>query len=68
MKGKSKEEILAQAEAFSRLHGNELELIKVYAADFRDIINDFEAAHGRVPTADDLLWLESQRKGRDITE
>ncbi|MDF7801862.1 hypothetical protein P4C99_20460 [Pontiellaceae bacterium B1224] len=64
----TKEENRSQAEAFRRMHGNELELIKVYAADFRDIITEFEIANGRVPTADDLLWLESQRKGRDITE
>lgn len=63
-----KEENRSQAEAFSRMHGNELELIRVYASDFRDIITEFEAIHGRVPTADDLLWLESQRRGRDITQ
>jgi hypothetical protein len=27
----------------------------------------FESTYGRVPTADDLLWIESQRQGRDIT-
>lgn len=64
----TKEENRTQAEAFRRMQGNELELIRVYAADFRDIITEFEAATGRVPSADDLLWLESQRKGRDITE
>ena len=64
---RTRDEILAQAEALSRMSGNELELIKEYAADFREIIIDFERRHGRVPTADDLLWIESERSGRDIT-
>ncbi len=48
------------------MQGNELELITLYAADFRHIITDFQSSHGRVPTADELLWTESQLKGRDI--
>ena len=68
MKKYVKEENRAQAEAFRRMQGNELELIGVYAEDFRDIIMDFEAEFGRVPSADDLLWIESQRQGHDITE
>ena len=64
---RTRDEILAQAVALSRMSGNELELIKEYAADFREIIIDFERRHGRVPTADDLLWIESERSGRDIT-
>jgi hypothetical protein len=67
-KNHTKEENRAQAEAFSRMTGNELELITAYAADFRDIITDFKQKFGRVPTADDLLWIESQRAGRDITK
>ena len=68
-KRKTKEENRNQAEAFRRMNGNELELIHVYAADFRKIIIEFEALHGgRVPTADELLWIESQHQGRDITE
>lgn len=59
----------AQAEAFQRMPGNELDLIQVYASDFREIITEYEASHeGHVPSADDLLWLESQRRGRDITQ
>jgi len=65
---KTKEENQIQAEAFQRMQGNELELISRYAADFREIIDDFEATNGRVPTADDLLWLESQHQERDITQ
>lgn len=49
------------------MNGNEMELITAYAEDFRAIIQEFEQNFGRVPTADDLLWIESQRKGRDIT-
>ena len=65
----TKLENLAQAEAFSRIHGDELDMIHLYAADFRRIITEYERAHdGEVPSADDLLWIESERKGRDITE
>lgn len=62
------EENRNQAEAFRRMSGNELELIRAYASDFRQIITEYERAHGgRVPSADALLWLESERRGRDIT-
>ena len=67
-KRKTREENLVQAEAFRRMRGNELDLIQVYAEGFRSIISDFETAHSRVPTADELLWIESERRGRDITE
>ena len=66
---KIKEENQAQAEAFRRMQGDELKLISLYAADFRKIITDFESTHdGKVPTADDLLWIESEAQGRDITK
>jgi len=70
MKRKSiKAENWAQAEAFRRMQGDELELISLYAADFREIITEFESSHdGRVPSADDLLWIESETQGRDITQ
>ncbi len=68
-KRNTKEENLAQAEAFRRISGNELDLITLYAADFRKIITDFESNHdGCVPTADDLLWIESEQQGRDVTK
>jgi len=64
-----KAENRVQAEAFRHMRGTALELIPQYAEDFRDIIAQYEAAHeGDVPSADDLLWIESQRQGRDITE
>ena len=51
------------------MKGNVLDLIALYAADFRQIILEFESMHhGRVPSAEDLLWIESQRQGRDITQ
>jgi hypothetical protein len=66
---KTKEENRIQAEAFGRMNGNALELIPQYASDFREIITEYESTHeGHVPSADELLWIESQRKGRDITE
>lgn len=68
-KRNTKQENLAQAEAFRRISGNELDLITLYAADFRKIITDFESSHdGRAPSADDLLWIESEHQGHDITE
>ena len=58
-----------QAEAFRRMAGNELELIPIYAADFRQIINEYERSHhGRIPSADDLICIASQQRGRDITK
>ena len=62
-----KEENQAQAEAFRRIQGHELEMIPMYGEDFRQIISDFEFHFGRVPTADELLWVASERNGRDIT-
>ena len=56
-----------QAEAFRRMQGDKLELITLYAADFRKIITDFESTYGRVPTTDELLWIGSELKGRDLT-
>jgi hypothetical protein len=64
---RTKEENRVQAEAFRRMYGNEMELIWLYASDFRRIITEFEQTYGRVPTADDLLWIESEAQGRDIT-
>lgn len=65
----TKLENLAQAEAFQRIKGDELDMITLYAADFRRIITEFEQTHeGEVPTADDLLWIESEQQGHDITE
>jgi len=67
-KKNTKAENRAQAEAFRRMQGEELELIQAYAEDFRAIITEFESTHGRVPSADELLWLESEHRGRDITQ
>ena len=65
----TKLENLAQAEAFRRIQGDELDMINLYAADFRRIITEYERTHdGEVPTADDLLWIESIHKGRDISK
>ena len=67
-KRNTKAENRTQAEAFRRMKGNVLELIPLYAADFRQTITEFGLSHnGRVPSADELLWLTSERQGRDIT-
>jgi hypothetical protein len=64
-----REENLAQAEAFRRLHNNEQDLITLFAADFLKVINDFERYNDeRIPMADDLLWIESELRKQDITE
>ena len=63
----TKAENWVQAEAFRRMKGNVLDLIALYAADFRQIITEFEGAYQRIPSADDLIWIASQRCGRDIT-
>ena len=63
----TKAENQSQAEAFRRMSGDELDLISIYAADFRQIITEFDLLQGRVPSADDLLWIESQHRGYDIT-
>lgn len=68
MKSKTKIENQIQAQALGRMKGNVLDLIALYANDFRQIISEFESMHNRVPTADDLIWIESERKGRDVTE
>ena len=69
MKRNTKAENRVQAEVFRRMKGNKIRLIERYAADFRQIITEFEIANGgRVPTADDLIWIASQRRGRDITQ
>jgi len=60
------DEIVTQAGAFKRMHGDILTLIATYAKDFRQIINDFEQAFGRTPSADDLLWISSQHHKKDV--
>jgi hypothetical protein len=68
-KQNTKAENLAQVEAFRRMKGDKLALISQYAADFRKIITDFECTHeGRAPSADDLIWIESEHEGHDITK
>jgi hypothetical protein len=63
-----RKEILSQAEAFRRMNGNALELIQAYAEDFRQIIVEYENSHnGEPPSASDLIWIISERLGRDIT-
>lgn len=64
-----KAENWVQVEAIRRINGDVLEIIKDYASDFRQIICEFELMHeGEVPSADDLIWLISERKGCDVTD
>ena len=63
---KEMNEIQEQAVAFAKMHGDVLENIEKYAAEFRAIIEDFKVKFGRVPTADDLLWIASEHEGRDL--
>ncbi len=64
----TKAENQSQVEAFRRMDGDVLDLISIYAADFREIISEFELSQSRVPSADDLLWIASQHRGHDITK
>ena len=64
----TKEENKAQCEAFASMHGNVLEMIEIYGAEFRQIINDFEAEFGKCPSGNDLLWIASEHAGRNIRE
>lgn len=57
-----------QAEAFRRIKGNVLDKVDLYAADFRQIIEDFKCVYHGLPSADDLIWITSERYGRDITQ
>lgn len=64
----SKKEIQEQAKAFEMMDGNILANIAKYAEEFRDIINEFEAMHGKEPTANDILWIASERHCCDLTK
>ena len=57
-----------QAEALIMLHGNTLELIEEHGAEFRHIIDDFAEIYGRVPTANELVWIASEHAGRNLRE
>lgn len=55
------EEMREQAKALAELsHGDDataMELIGKLGGELRSIINEFEAEHGVVPTAEDLIWI-----------
>jgi len=59
-------EIINQAQAFEMMEGDILTLIKLFAEDFRRIINEFETMHHRIPSPDDLIWIGSQHAGYNI--
>ena len=62
------EENTEQVEALKRIHGNILDLIALYGAEFRQIITDYEKQFGECPKAADLLWIASEHAGKDITK
>ena len=43
-------------------------ICELYGADWRQILTDYKAQHGRVPTEDDLIWISSEHLGADIRE
>jgi hypothetical protein len=55
-----------QAEALSMMHGDILDLIYRYGAEFRIIIDEFERVYNRCPTANELVWLASEHAGHDL--
>lgn len=61
-------EMIEQAQAIARMHGDALDLIAEHAAEFRAIIKGFESTCGRPPTADEILWVASEHAGRDLTK
>jgi len=67
-KNQMDETIRVQANAIRRMHGNALDIIDTHAASFRGIINSFHREFGRVPSANDLLWIASEKAGRDLTK
>lgn len=50
------------------MQGDEIRSIEHYAADFRRIIKKHVQTTGQLPTADELIRIESQHEGRDITQ
>jgi len=60
--------IIEQGKALAQMHGDTLDHIAKYAAEFRQIINDFQKLFGRIPTADDLLWCASVNHKHNIRE
>jgi len=62
------EENKEQAAAVMAMHGTTLDLIFKHGAEFRKIIDDFAEKFGRVPTANDLVWIASEHAGRNLRE
>lgn len=60
-------ENIAQCECLKRLKGETLELIDLYAAELREILCEFEAQHGRVPSGADLVYILCEHHNEDLT-
>lgn len=60
---------IIQAKAFRKLGGDKndviMELIKKYGSEFRSIIDEFEQVLGRIPSADDLIWVAGVHTKQD---
>lgn len=59
-------EIQIQGQAFSECCANTIELIARHAELFRDIVEGFKADQDRLPTADEILYVASERLEHDI--
>ena len=68
----TRDEIRNQAEAIRRIMQgasiSDLEIIAKYACEWRKIINEFERDIGRVPTADDIIWITGVHHRSDPTK
>jgi hypothetical protein len=67
--GRAANQMFIQAKALKML-GTEnteviLALIKLYGAEFRKTIEEFEERLGILPTPDDLIWLAGVHTGKD---
>ena len=58
--------ITEQGKALDQMHGDTMELIHRHAAEFRQIIVDFHEKFGRIPSADDLIWIASEHAKHNL--
>ena len=61
-------EIVEQGRCLSKMCGDEMNLIAEHAEEFREIINGFKKELGRIPTAEEILWIVCEHAGKDLTK
>ena len=63
---RTRTEIRNQGEVLNQLKLDPMIAIDLFAVDFRQIINDYWVNFHIVPTADDIIWLESEKLHTNI--